>query len=157
VYGAGISRSALEQLVRARQLPVAVVGSVELADVVLSARQQLGRDPHVRRLAQDLGLPILVIKSAALPQLQRALERLLARHRPVETPAAAPEGDDTLAALEECRLALEHVVLAQGQPVELLPRSERVRQLQSELASRYRVRTAVFGPSGDQRLRLFPA
>ncbi|SBO43548.1 AAA family ATPase [Cyanobium sp. NIES-981] len=157
VYGAGISRSALEQVVRARQMPVAVVGSVELADVVLSARQQLGRDPHVRRLAQDLGLPILVIKSSAMPQLQRALERLLARHRPLEPPSPAPEGDDTLAALEECRLAVEHVVLAQGQPVELLPRSERVRRLQCELASRYRVRTAVFGPSGDQRLRLFPA
>jgi stage III sporulation protein SpoIIIAA len=157
VYGAGISRSTLEQVVRARQLPVAVVGSVELADVVLSARQQLGRDPHVRRLAQDLGLPILVIKSGAMPQVQRALERLLARHRSQDPPASLPEGDDTLAALEECRLAVEHVVLAQGQPVELLPRSERVRQLQRELASRYRVRTAVFGPSGDQRLRLFPA
>ncbi|WP_050757212.1 AAA family ATPase [Cyanobium sp. PCC 7001] len=157
VYGAGISRSTLEQVVRARQLPVAVVGSVELADVVLSARQQLGRDPHVRRLAQDLGLPILVIKSGAMPQVQRALERLLARHRPQEPSVSVPEGDDTLAALEECRLAVEHVVLAQGQPVELLPRSERVRQLQRELASRYRVRTAVFGPSGDQRLRLFPA
>jgi hypothetical protein len=156
VYPAGIGRASLEQVVRARQLPVEVVGSVEVADVVLSARQQLGRDPHVRRQAQELGLPILVIKSAALPQLQRALERLLERHRPprVEAPS---DGDDALAALEECRLAVEQVVLAQGQPVELLPRNERVRQLQSELASRYRVRTAVFGRGGDQRLRVFPA
>ncbi len=158
VYGAGVSRSLLEQVVRARQLPVEVVGSVELADVVLSARQQLGRDPHVRRQAQDLGLPILVIKSAALPQLQRALERLLARRRPAEEPALdTAAADDAHAALEECRLALEQVVLARGQPVELLPRSGRVRQLQSELAGRYRVRSAVFGHAGDQRLRLFPA
>ncbi|MBE9153261.1 AAA family ATPase [Cyanobium sp. LEGE 06113] len=158
VYGAGVSRSLLEQVVRARQFPVEVVGSVELADVVLSARQQLGRDPHVRRQAQDLGLPILVIKSAALPQLQRALERLLARRRPAGEPALdAAAADDAHAALEECRLALEQVVLARGQPVELLPRSGRVRQLQSELAGRYRVRSAVFGPAGDQRLRLFPA
>lgn len=158
VYGAGVSRSLLEQVVRARLLPVEVVGSVELADVVLSARQQLGRDPHVRRQAQDLGLPILVIKSAALPQLQRALERLLARRRPAEEPViAAAAADDAHAALEECRLALEQVVLARGQPVELLPRNGRVRQLQSELAGRYRVRSAVFGHAGDQRLRLFPA
>jgi stage III sporulation protein SpoIIIAA len=158
VYGAGIGRSALEQVVRARQLPAQVVGSVELADVVLSVRQQLGRDPHVRRLAQELGLPILVIKSAAPPQLQRALERLLQRHRPsLELAGASGDGDDALAALEECRLAVERVVLAQGQPVELLPRSATVRQQQAELAERYRLRSAEFGHGEQRRLRVFPA
>ncbi len=164
VYGAGISRGALEQVVRARQWPVEVVGSVELADAVLSLRQQLGRDPHVRRQAQDLGLPILVLKSAAPPQLQRALERLQERHRqghvaqdPAALSAATFQGDDALAGLEECRLAVEQVVLPQGQPVELLPRSDRVRLMQAELASRYRLRTAVFGRGSEQRLRVFPA
>ncbi len=163
VYGAGIPRGLLEQVVRARQLPVQVAGSVELADVVLAARQQLGRDPHVRRLAQELGLPILVIKSAAMPQLQRGLERLVERRRQQPDNAAVPgaglpgDPDNDLAALEECRLAVERVVLAQGQPVELLPRSARVRQLQAELADRYRLRTAVFGHADQQRLRVFPA
>ena len=69
----GIGRSLLEQVGRARQLAVEVVGSVELADAVLSLRHELGRDPHVRRQAQELGLPILVLKSAAQPQLQRAM------------------------------------------------------------------------------------
>ncbi|MFM7238508.1 MAG: AAA family ATPase, partial [Cyanobium sp.] len=151
-------------VVRARQLPVQVVGSVELADVVLSVRQQLGRDPHVRRQAQELGLPILVIKSDAQPQLQRALERLLERHRPASPPLhGSPEAcgsgtlDDAHAALEECRLAVEQVVLAQGQPVELLPRSAAVRQQQADLAARYRLRTAVFGHGEQQRVRVFPA
>ena len=169
VYGAGISRGALEQVVRARQLPVEVAGSVELADAVLSLRQQLGRDPHVRRQAQDLGLPILVLKSAAPPQLQRALERVLERRRqdraaedraaqdPAALSAASSQGDDALAGLEECRLAVEQVVLPHGQPVELLPRSDRVRLMQAELASRYRLRTAVFGRGSEQRLRVFPA
>jgi stage III sporulation protein SpoIIIAA len=164
VYGAGINCGLLEQVLRARQLPVQVVGSVELADVVLSVRQQLGRDPHVRRQAQELGLPILVIKSDAQPQLQRALERLLERHRPASPPLhGSPEAcasgtlDDAHAALEECRLAVEQVVLAQGQPVELLPRSAAVRQQQAELAARYRLRTAVFGHGEQQRVRVFPA
>ncbi len=169
VYGAGISRSQLEQVVRARQLPVEVAGSVELADVVLSLRQQLGRDPHVRRQAQHLGLPILVLKSAAQPQLQRALERLLERHHEQHTQQHQQQGgaasgagalgqaDDALAGLEECRLAVEQVVLPHGQPVELLPRTDRVRLMQAELAGRYRLRTAVFGRGREQRLRVFPA
>ena len=169
VYGAGISGNQLEQVARSRQLPVERAGSVELADVVLAVRQQLGRDPHVRRQAQELGIPILVIKSAALPQVQRGLERLLANRQgaPLGDPEAAGESpahsaqaagmDDALAALEECRLAVEQVVLPQGHPVELLPRNGRVRQMQAELASRYRLRTAVFGRGSAQYLRVFPA
>ena len=169
VYGSGISRSQLEQVARSRQMPVELAGSVELADVVLAVRQQLGRDPHVRRQAHELGIPILVIKSAALPQVQRGLERLLANRQgsPAGEPEAAgepkahgghPAGlDDALAALEECRLAVEQVVLPQGHPVELLPRNGRVRQMQAELASRYRLRTAVFGRGPAQYLRVFPA
>ena len=164
VYGAGISPALLDQVARARRLPVQGAPSVELADVVLSVRQQLGRDPHVRRHAQELGIPILVIKSGAPPQIQRGLERLLERRQTSPTPpcgaAAAPvqaDPDDLHAALEECRLAVEQVVLPQGRPVELLPRSERVRRLQAELAARYRLRSADFGRGGEQRLRVFPA
>ena len=159
VYGAGISRSLLEQVARARRLPVETAPSVELADVVLSVRQQLGRDPHVRRHAQELGIPILVIKSGALPQIQRGLERLLERRHGSSPPAPAQpsDADDMHAALEECRLAVEQVVLPQGRPVELLPRNERVRRLQAELAARYRLRSAEFGRGSEQRLRVFPA
>ena len=168
VYGSGISRSQLEQVARSRQLPVELAGSVELADVVLAVRQQLGRDPHVRRQAQELGIPILVIKSAALPQVQRGLERLLANRQgsTLGEPGAAGESqahggqppglDDALAALEECRLAVEQLVLPQGQPVELLPRSEAVRQMQADLAARYQLESAVFGSGRQQRLRIFP-
>ena len=65
--------------------------------------------------------------------------------------------DDAHGAMEECRLAVEKVVLPRGQPVELLPRSERVRTMQAELVSRYRLRSAVFGRGPQQRLRVFPA
>lgn len=156
VHGAGIPPALLRQVARSRALRVEVVDSVEVADVVLSVRQHLGRDTHVRRQARDLGLPILVIKSAALSQLQRALERLLERH---ERSGAPPPraGEDPHGAMEECRLAVEQVVLATGQPVELLPRSEAIRRMQAELAARYRLRTAVFGRGEQQRLRVFPA
>jgi hypothetical protein len=40
--------------------------------------------------------------------------------------------------------------------VELLPRSDAVRQMQAELAARYQLNSAVFGSGGQQRLRIFP-
>ena len=166
VYGVGLAVQQLEEAVRRRQLPVQVVDEPEQADAVLSVRGQLGRDPELRRQARDLGLPILVIKSDTPHQLQRALERLLERlggggEEEGEDPAGAGLGlarlDDAHAALEECRLAVEQVVLPQGRPVELLPRSDAVRGLQAELLHHYGLRSAVFGRGRQQRLRVFPA
>ncbi len=157
----GLAVPSLEAAARSRPWPVEVVGEPEQADALLSLRGQLGRDPVLRRRARSLGLPILVIKSDSLHQLQRAIERLLQRRdggapQGAATPAAA-DPEDAHGALEECRLAVEQVVLPQGRPVELLPRSERVRGMQAELVSRYRLRSAVFGRGIQQRLRVFPA
>ena len=158
LFCCGLSPHLLDQAVRSRQFPVERVDSVEEAAAVLSVRHHLGQDPEVRRLAQQRSVPILVIKSDSLHQVQRALERLL-RHRSGSEAQLAPGSrlDDGLAALEECRRAVEQVVLPEGRPVELLPRSERVRGLQAELVGRYRLRCAVFGSGESQRLRVFPA
>jgi stage III sporulation protein SpoIIIAA len=159
LYGVGVSALLLEQAIRSRRLPVQCVDDVEAADVVLALRQNLGQHPELRRRAQRAGVPILVIKADTLPQVQRGLERLLQRRDPAEASPTEPGrggADDDLAALEECRLAVEQLVLAKGQPVELLPRSERVRRLQAEFAARYQLASADFGSGRQQRLRIFP-
>ena len=206
--GVGLRSALLETAARSKRLAVEAVAEIEQADALLALRGELGRDPGLRRRAQALGLPILVIKSDSLHQLQRAMERLLERRgaaqptgrshpgaleragapRPdpawsapfsssFSAVAAASEGaavppaadeshehpdpqrrlEDAHAALEECRLAVERVVLPLGQPVELLPRSEEVRRMQAQLIARYRLRSAVFGRGVQQRLRVFPA
>ena len=112
-----------------------------------------------------MGVPILVIKADASAQIQRAIERLLSRQRrQAHQPGAAePVGppsptdpSDALAALEECRLAVERVVLPEGRPVELLPREASVREQQAQLVERYGLRSASFGRGAWQRLRVFP-
>ncbi|MEN9861204.1 MAG: hypothetical protein RLZZ515_1686 [Cyanobacteriota bacterium] len=157
LYGVGVSALLLEQAIRSRRLPVQCVDDVEAADVVLALRQNLGQHPELRRRAQRAGVPILVIKADTLPQVQRGLERLLQRRDPAEASPTEPGrggADDDIAALEECRLAVEQLVLAKGQPVELLPRSERVRRLQAEFAARYQLASADFGSGRQQRLRI---
>jgi hypothetical protein len=151
-----VSRTLLEEAARSRSLPLEVMDAPEGADLMLSLRGQLGREPALRRRAQALGLPILVIKSESLHQLQRALERVSER-RPSDAASGVSGLDDAHAALEECRLAVEQVVLPQGRPVELLPRSDQVRRMQAELIEHYRLRSAVFGRGQHQRLRVFPA
>ena len=163
VFCCGLSLSTVEEAIRRRCWPVRLVNDLGDADVVLSIRQGLGRDPVLRRQAREQRLPILVIKSDTLAQIERALERLLARRGDPSSPESGPcedrsgdAHDDELAGLEECRLAVEQVVMPEGRPVELLPRSERVRQMQADLVSRYRLRSDVFGQAEACRLRVFP-
>ncbi|MFZ9148102.1 AAA family ATPase [Vulcanococcus sp.] len=162
LFSAGLSEQLIEQAIRSRRLPVQLVGEVEQADVVMAGRQQLGHSPEIRKRARDAGLPILVIKADTLPQIQRGLERLLQRRgdeeepTPRSNPSRTAQRDDALEAMEECRLAVEQLVIPQGQPVELLPRSASIRRMQAELASRYRLESAEFGSGHQQRLRIFP-
>jgi len=177
LYGVGVSAHLWQQAVRSGDLAVQRVESLEQAEAVLAVRQHLGLDPQVRRSAHRQGLPILVIKADTLPQIQRGLERLLTRRggpgqprglqaspgspgplpsSPGSSSGSPSRPDDILEALEECRLAVEQVVLAQGRPIELLPRREPIRALQAELVARYRLESAVFGRGDQQRLRVFP-
>jgi stage III sporulation protein SpoIIIAA len=157
----GLSEQRLDEAVRRHDWSVQAVDDLVQADVVLSVRQGLGRQPELRRQAREAGVPILVIKSDTLPQVERALERLLMRRDSgLSDRDSADSGDgdqsDASAALEECRLAVEQVVVPQGRPVELLPRTQEVRQMQADLVTRYRLRSDVYGTSGQRRLRVFP-
>ena len=156
----GITPPLVEQAIRRHRWPARLVDDLSDADVVLSVRQGLGHASALRRQAKDQHVPILVIKADTLPQIERALERLLRRRDSVPKPSAGlvdwSGHDDDLAGLEECRLAIEQVVMPQGRPVELVPRTERVRGMQAELVSRYRLRCDVFGQAEHCRLRVFP-
>ena len=158
----GLSRQRLEEAVRCHGWPVKAVDDLACADVLLSVRQGLGRQPELRRQAREAGVPILVIKSDSLAQVERALERLLnrqplsGRDQEPERASGHPDPGDALAALEECRLAVEQIVMPEGRPVELLPRNENVLQMQADLVARYSLQSDVYGSSDQRRLRVFP-
>ena len=156
----GITPQLVEQAIRRHRWSARLVDDLSDADVVLSVRQGLGRASGLRRQAKDQRVPILVIKADTLPQIERALERLLSRRASSSGPQSAVVDmggqDDEIAGLEECRLAIEQVVMPQGRPVELVPRTERVRGMQAELVNRYRLRCDVFGQAEHGRLRVFP-
>ena len=158
----GLSRQRLEEAVRCHGWPVKAVDDLACADVLLSVRQGLGRQPELRRQAREAGVPILVIKSDSLAQVERALERLLnrqplsGRDQEPERASGHPDPGDALAALEECRLAVEQIVMPEGRPVELLPRNENVLQMQADLVARYSLQSDIYGSSDQRRLRVFP-
>ncbi|MEO1403343.1 MAG: R3H domain-containing nucleic acid-binding protein [Cyanobacteria bacterium J06635_1] len=162
IYPYGISREQLDHVVRTLELPVVLTKDLDIAQAVLALRSHVKNHSKLRQIAKARQIPIYTVKSNSIPQITRALKRLL------DIDAGTPEAidldlfarngeDDELEALEEARLAVEQIVIPKGQPVELLPRSAKVRKMQHELAEHYRLRSLSFGDEPNRRLRIYPA
>lgn len=163
VYPYGVSRHQLDQVIRMLNLPVVLTKDIDSADAVVALRSHVKNHHKLRQMAKSRHVPIHTLKANTVPQIVRALQRLLDVDDPSTTEAVdlrlfTQSGDeDELEALEEARLAVEQIVIPKGQPVELLPRSGKVRKMQHELVEHYRLKSSSFGEEPNRRLRIYPA
>lgn len=162
IYPYGVGKSQLEQVIQTLNLPVQLTKDLDSADAVLALRSHVKHHSKLRQVAKVRHLPIHTIKSNSLPHIVRSLQHLLDIDEgslPAADPALFSQNSsaDELEALEEARLAVEQIVIPKGQPVELLPRSARIRKMQHELAEHYRLKSCSFGDEPNRRLRIYPA
>jgi stage III sporulation protein SpoIIIAA len=163
VYPYGISRHQLDQVIQTLNLPVVLTKDIDSSDAVLALRSHVKNHAKLRSMAKSRHVPIHTIKANTVPQIVRSLRRLLNMDDPA-IPEASDlslfyrDGDeDEIEALEEARLAVEQIVIPKGQPVELLPRSSKVRKMQHELVEHYHLKSSSFGDEPNRRLRIYPA
>lgn len=163
VYLYAVSRQQSEQVIDMLRLPVILTKDLDSADMVLALRSQVRSHSKLRHLAETHSLPIHMIKSSTIPQITRALRRMLQIDEPADISAindlnlfAYGDSEDEMEALEEARLAVEQIVIPKSQPVELLPRSSTIRRMQHELVEHYHLKSTSFGSEPNRRLRIFP-
>jgi stage III sporulation protein SpoIIIAA len=161
LYPYGLSRHQIERVIQTLHMPVVITKDLDNADAVLALRSHAKAQAKLKHMAQGRQIPVHLVKSNSIPQITRALQRLLDLD---DDPAAIDlglfshsGGDDELEALEEARLAVEQIVIPKGQPVELLPRSAHIRKMQHELAEHYRLKSLSCGEEPNRRLRIYPA
>ncbi len=164
VYAYGISRQQLDHVVRTLDLPVKFTKELASADAVLALRSHIRNHSKLKQVAKARQVPVYTVKSNSIPQITRSLRRLLDLDddgemiEGIDLDLFAHGGvDDELEALEEARLAVEQIVIPKSQPVELLPRSPKIRKMQHELAEHYRLKSLSFGDEPNRRLRIYPA
>jgi len=144
VLGVGVSNKRLEQAVRELQLPVTLVREPDEADVVITLRNYYKQKPPALREAEERGLPMFVLKSNTLIQVESAL-----------TSVFALEVDPRAAALREVEEAIG-LVHAQAQPVELSPQNAYIRRLQHQMAEKANLVSQSRGREPYRRVRLYP-
>ena len=163
IYAYGIGRSQIERAVDVLDLPIVLTKDLDEADAVVALRSQIKHHSKLRNVAKDRHLPIYTVKSNTIPQVTRIFRQILNLDDPnIPEPTdlrlfSKAGSDDEIEALEEARLAVEQIVIPQGQPVELLPRSAKVRKMQHELIEHYRLQSDSFGDEPNRRLRIYPA
>ena len=140
----GISRKRLEQAVRELQLPVIVARDIDEAEVVMTLRSEYRQKTGALRDAEARSLPIYVLKSNTIVQMQASLTSIFAL-----------EVDPREAALRETEDAIG-LVLRDAEPVELSPQNAYVRRLQHQMAERANVVSRSRGREPYRRVRLYP-
>jgi hypothetical protein len=140
----GISRKRLEQAVRDLQLPVVIARDVDEADVVMTLRNEYKQKTPMLREAEERAMPIYVLKSNTVPQMQSSLTSIFSL-----------EIDPREAALRETEDAIG-VVLSSSEPVELAPQNAYIRRLQHQMAERANLVSRSRGREPYRRVRLYP-
>jgi hypothetical protein len=140
----GISRKRLEQAVRDLQLPVHIARDVDEADVVMTLKNEYKQKTPMLREAEERALPIYVLKSNTIPQMQSSLTSIFSL-----------EIDPREAALRETEEAIG-MVLNGSEPVELSPQNAYIRRLQHQMAERANLVSRSRGREPYRRVRLYP-
>jgi stage III sporulation protein SpoIIIAA len=140
----GISRKRLEQAIKELQLPVIVARDPDEADVVMTLKSEYRQKTTALRDAEDRGLPIYVLKSNTIVQMEASLTSIFSL-----------EVDPREAALREAEEAIG-LVMQRSEAVELSPQNAYIRRLQHQMAERANLISRSRGREPYRRVRLYP-
>jgi hypothetical protein len=140
----GISRKRLEQAIKELQLPVIIARDSDEADVVMTLKSEYRQKTAALREAEDRGLPIYVLKSNTIVQMEASLTSIFSL-----------EVDPREAALREAEEAIG-LVIRGAEPVELSPQNAYIRRLQHQMAERANLVSRSRGREPYRRVRLYP-
>ena len=148
IFVFGVARNRLLQAIKSMNAPVVVVREMKEADMFLTQRRYY-RDrlqPVVE--AEAKGLPIFVIRSNSMAQM----EQFLADTFGLATPQEKREKDDE--ALAQVDIAVD--LLQAGEPyVDLQPTVAPIRKRQHELAREYGLVSQSFGKDPNRYVRIY--
>src|SRR5512132_443117 len=145
IFPYGINRHRLEQAIHELEAPARLVHQPAQAEVILTVRGQVKRQPKEMRQLVEQGTLLYTLRSDTVMQMAKFLREQLAD--------AFPEDR---AAIVEAEAAISQV-LDRHRPVELTPQKPRLRRLQHELVKRYGLVSKSEGEEPFRRLVIYPS
>jgi hypothetical protein len=144
IYPFGISRKRLEQAIRETGARATIAEDLDDADTVMTLRSYFRRKPQALRDAESRGLPMYVLKTNAVAQMEQGLVSM----------AHAAAGNGSPNAMQEAEDAINDVLNGQNEEIELTPQNAYIRRLQHQLAQRYNLTSRSSGREPYRRVRI---
>ncbi|MEO8288624.1 MAG: R3H domain-containing nucleic acid-binding protein [Chloroflexota bacterium] len=145
VYPFGVSRNRLESAIKNLRVPATIVRDMDDSDMVMTLKNYYRKSPQALRSAESSGVPVFVLKSNTLMQIESALGNVF---------NVEPPGDPMTTAMVEAEDAI-NAVLETDRPIDLAPASSQIRKLQHQLAERYNLASVSRGKEPFRRVRIF--
>ena len=145
IFPFGVSRRRLEQAIQQMGMPATIIEQLGEADALITMRSYYRRKPQILRDAEDRGIPIYVIRSNTVSQMEQCLLSMRSERGQ----------DPVVSALQEAEEAIGEVMRGQ-QAADLSPQNAYIRRLQHLLAQRYNLTSRSLGQEPQRRVRILP-
>jgi stage III sporulation protein SpoIIIAA len=153
VYPFGISRKRLEQAIHETGARVAIAEQLHEAAAVVTLRTYFRRKPQALRDAEQRGIPIYVLKTNTVPQMEQSL--LSMQGRPSSSEDVVESGPPVQYAMQETEDAITGVLNGGDPSIELTPQNAYIRRLQHQMAQRYNLTSRSQGREPHRRVRIY--
>jgi hypothetical protein len=149
VYPFGISRKRMEQAIRETGARVAIAEELSAADTVMTLRSYFRRKPQALRDAEARGIPIYVLKTNTVVQMEQGLLSMQQQRVPSNEEYGPPTQY-----MQETEDAIADVMNGNDAAVELTPQNAYIRRLQHQMAQRYNLTSRSQGREPNRRVRI---
>jgi stage III sporulation protein SpoIIIAA len=146
LYPFGIPKNRLQQAVRQLGVPAELVDSLDDADVLITAKAYYRQRPKAISDAEHQNIPIYVLRSNSVTQMENCLADLFNLNNSETTPF-----DDAMREAEE---AVKRVMSGERM-VDLSPQNAFIRRQQHEYARSANVISHSYGKEPTRRVRIF--
>jgi stage III sporulation protein SpoIIIAA len=141
----GVSRQRLTQALRQTHFPGEIVEHLDDAEAIITLRPYYRRKPQTLHDAETRGIPIYVIKSNTIAQIEQCLLAM----------RSEKAGDPVVQALKEAEDVIGQVITDESAR-DLGPQNAYVRRLQHMLAQRYNLESRSMGKEPYRHVRILP-
>lgn len=146
IFPYGITAERMRQAAKRLAVPVAIVDTLEEAEVLVTLKPYYRKRPRVISDAEEQGIPIYVLRSNTIVQMQDCLADLF---------DLAPEETEPLArALRETEEAIRKV-LAGARSVDLSPQNAYIRRQQHRMARAANLISHSYGREPNRHVRIY--
>jgi stage III sporulation protein SpoIIIAA len=146
VYAYGIGRNRLRQAAKNLHLPIEFAEDLRQADVVMTLKNYYRRRPQPIGDAERRGIPIHVLRSNNIAQMESSLADIFGLD--------VAEMDPLAVALRETEDAIDQV-LSGKKLVNLTPRNSYIRRLQHEMVRQANLVSHSYGSDPRRHVRIF--